>query len=137
MAQHGDDQSHVAAEAEAGTRTTYAADRTVLANERTYAAWIRTGLAALAAGVAFEKFLVDVMPDWSVRAIAVILILVSAGAFAVAAWRYTHLDIKVVHPELKSIPSLVTTTVSILLIGCSLIALLGLWLMNAPGGLPH
>lgn len=45
-------------------KTEYALDRTVLANERTYAAWLRTGIAALAAGLAIEKFMVQVLPEW-------------------------------------------------------------------------
>lgn len=106
----------------------YAVDRTVLANERTYAAWIRTGLAALAAGIAIEKFLVDVMPTWSIRSIAIILILFSAIAFCLAAWRYTHLGIKLSRTEVKAVPSIVTTVASLTLTLCSLIAFIGLWL---------
>lgn len=117
-----------------GLRTSYAADRTILANERTYAAWIRTGLAALVAGVAFEKFLVNVMPGWGIRSIALILIAVSAVAFAVAAWRYTHLGLKRAHPDVKAIPAFLTTVTSVLLVICSLIAFIGLWIMDASGG---
>lgn len=105
----------------------YAIDRTVLANERTYAAWIRTGLAALAAGIAIEKFLIDVMPVWSIRSIAVILILFSAAAFLLAAWRYTHLGIKLQVADVKAVPPFVTTGTSLILSLCSLIALIGLW----------
>ena len=108
-------------------RDAYAIDRTVLANERTYAAWIRTGLAALAAGVAAEGFAVGVMPDWTIRAIAVILILFAATAFALAAWRYTHLGVALAEVEVRAIPEAVTTTVSAFLVACALLALVGLW----------
>ena len=111
----------------AGARTGYALDRTVLANERTYAAWIRTGLTALAAGVAIEKFMVGVIPAWGVRSIAVILILTSAVAFFVAAWRYTHLGVRLGSADVKAVPSYLTTAASLLLIACAVIALVGLW----------
>jgi len=113
-------------------RTGYALDRTVLANERTYAAWIRTGLTALAAGVAIEKFMVDAMPGWTIRSIAFILIVYSVIAFIIAAWRYSHLGLKLVHVDVKLIPSIVTTGASVLLVVCSLLALAGLWLLD-PG----
>jgi len=116
-------------------RTGYALDRTVLANERTYAAWIRTGLTALAAGVAIEKFMVDTMPGWTIRSIAIILILYSMIAFTVAAWRYSHLGLRLVHVDVKSIPSIVTTSASALLVVCSLLALAGLWLLDPGRGL--
>lgn len=104
-----------------------AEDRTVLANERTYTAWIRTGLAALATGVAFEKFLVGTMPDWTVRTIAVILIVFSISAFFLAIWHYTHLGLKLQHAEIKKLPikSLIALTVS--LCTASVLALVGLF----------
>lgn len=107
----------------------YAMDRTVLANERTYAAWVRTGLTALAAGVAIEKFMVDVIPGWGIRSIAVILICFSALSFSLAAWRYTHLGIKLADADVKAVPAAVTTGASLVLVVCALIALAGLWLV--------
>jgi len=111
-------------------RTEYALDRTVLANERTYTAWIRTGLAALAAGVAIERFLIDVFPAWSIRTTATLLIVFSAVAFALSAWRYTHLGVKIAKADVKAVPTAVTTAVSLLLILCSLLALAGLWFID-------
>jgi len=116
------------------SRTGYALDRTVLANERTYAAWVRTGIAALAAGVAIEKFMVDAMPGWTIRSIAVLLIVYSMVAFGVAAWRYSHLGLKLSHIDVRANPSLVTTGGSIVLVVCSLLALAGLWLLDHGGG---
>ena len=112
----------------------YALDRTVLANERTYAAWIRTGLTALAAGVATERFLVDTMPAWTIRIIAFLLIMYSVAAFIIGAWRYNHLGLKLVHVDVKSIPSIVTTGTSVVLVFCSLLALAGLWLLDSGWG---
>jgi putative membrane protein len=105
-----------------------ALDRTVLANERTYTAWIRTGLTALAAGVAIVKFMADVIPPWGTLTIAVILIVFSGVAFFVAAWRYTHLGIKLGRVDVKRVPLTVTMGTSLILIACALIALVGIWM---------
>jgi putative membrane protein len=115
-------------------RTGYALDRTVLANERTYAAWIRTGLTALAAGIAVEKFMADVIPAWGIRAIAMILIAVAAVAFYLAGWRYTHLGVRLGAADVKAVPTAVTTVVSAILILCALLALAGLWIAHPHPG---
>jgi putative membrane protein len=115
------------------TRHDYSLDRTVLANERTYTAWIRTGLASLAAGIAVEKLLYNVMAAWSLRSIAFILILFSAVAFFLAAWRYTHLGIAKERSDIRTVPVIVTSGTSIVLILCSLIAIVDLWLTKLPG----
>jgi len=83
--------------------------------------------------VAIEKFMAGVIPPWGVRTIAVILIGVSALAFFVAAWRHTHLGIKLVGLDVKRVPLVVTIGTSLILIACALIALAGLW-MVAPAG---
>jgi putative membrane protein len=106
----------------------YADHRTVLANERTYAAWVRTGLTALAAGIAFERFIPGTIPGWSVRVIAIILIVFSAACFWLALWRYRHLGIR--FPRMKaviiSLP-LIAMLTSLLII-VSLLALAGRWM---------
>src|SRR5919202_3174713 len=61
-------------------RNQLAADRTIFAAERTYAAWVRTGLAALASGVGAQKLLQDIIPDWSIRVVASILVLLAPSA---------------------------------------------------------
>jgi putative membrane protein len=111
-------------------KTGYALDRTVLANERTYAAWLRTGIAALAAGVAIEKFMVQVLPEWGIRSIAIILIVFSGLAFGLAGWRYTHLGVKLDNIDVKMVPSIVTTLLSIFLVVCSIIALISVWFLE-------
>lgn len=110
------------------SRTQLAEDRTVLANERTYSAWVRTGLSALAGGVAFEKFLTGVMPDWIIRTISLILILFSLCAFVLAIWHYTHLGVKLQRADIRRLPikSLILLTTA--LCAASLLALLGLYL---------
>ncbi|VAX12763.1 hypothetical protein MNBD_GAMMA24-1753 [hydrothermal vent metagenome] len=104
-----------------------ALDRTVLANERTYAAWIRTGLAALATGLGIAKFMSGSMPYWSIHIIASILIIFSAVAFFLAAWRYQHLHVGMAHLDVKMISMTMVKLSSFVLIVCSFIALIGLW----------
>lgn len=117
---------------ESDARTRLAEDRTVLANERTYTAWVRTGLAALAAGVGFEKFLRGAMPDAIVRTIAVILIVFSCCAFFLAIWHYTHLGLKLKVAEIRTPPikSLIVLTAALCL--ASILALIGIVLTAGP-----
>jgi len=112
-------------------RTNLALDRTVLANERTYAAWIRTGLAALATGLGIAKFMTDLMPQWVIQVVSSLLIVFSAVAFQVAAWRYSHLHIKVAKLEVDAIPLLLVRGLSVLFVVCSIISLVYLWFMTA------
>jgi len=107
--------------------TKLALDRTLLANERTYTAWIRTGLAALATGLAIAKFLAEVMPVWSIRLIAAVLIGFSAVAFVLAAWRYQHLHIKVSHLEVDVVPLFVVRILSFVLVCSSIVAFVYAW----------
>jgi putative membrane protein len=115
-------------------RTEYAEDRTVLANERTYTSWIRTGLAALAAGVAIEKFMAGVIPAWNIRIIAVILIVFSAVAFVSGAWRHGHLGIKLRRAGVRAIPTWFLAGASALLVIASVLALVGIWIVVPPTG---
>jgi putative membrane protein len=108
-------------------QTNLALDRTVLANERTYAAWIRTGLAALATGLATVKFMADLLPVWSIRIIATVLIGFSVAAFLLAAWRYRHLHLKVSRLEVDIIPFALVRSLSLVLACCSIIALVFAW----------
>ncbi len=107
----------------------YAEHRTLLANERTYAAWVRTGLTALAAGIAFERFIPGTLPGWSVRLIAVILIAFSAACFGLALWRYRHLGIRFPRLRAVTIAPRLLAALTLLLIVASLLALVGLWLV--------
>ena len=107
--------------------TSLALDRTVLANERTYTAWIRTGLAALVTGLGIARFMMDTMPPWSIRFITVFLVLFSAAAFLIAAWRYESLRFGISHLDVKTLSPVLVKTISIVLAGCSLFSLIGIW----------
>lgn len=112
---------------EDAVRTRLAEDRTVLANERTYTSWVRTGLAALASGLALEKFFAGALPEWILRSIAVILVLFSLCAFVLAIWHYTHLGLKLQEADIRQLPlrSLAVLTAALCL--ASLLALAGLY----------
>lgn len=109
------------------TRNRLAIDRTVLAGERTYTAWIRTGLAALAAGVAFERFLSGAMPEWIIRIIAVILILFSLCAFVLAIWHYTHLGLRLEEADIRKLPVRGLVVLTAALCVAAVLALVGLY----------
>ena len=109
------------------SKTNLALDRTVLANERTYTAWVRTGLAALATGLGIAKFMGELMPDWSILVVASLLIFFSGIAFLLAAWRYSHLHIKVAKLEVDIVPLAVVIALSILFLICSVISLIFVW----------
>ncbi len=113
-------------EAPSPDRNTLAMDRTVLANERTYQAWLRTGLAALASGLGAVKFLKDVLPPDVLLAIAMLLILLGIASFLQAAWRYSHIHVRMAHLDIDAMPKWLATGISLLLVGCSLLALVGL-----------
>jgi putative membrane protein len=102
-----------------------ALDRTVLANERTFQAWIRTGLAALVSGLGVAKFLQDTMPLAVLLIVVSILILFSALAFLLSAWRYSHLHLRIEHLDIEATPVWLAKAISIILAGCSVIALVG------------
>ncbi len=107
-------------------RNSLALDRTVLANERTYQAWLRTGLTALVSGLGVAKFLKDVVPLWILLTISTVLILFAAVAFLQAAWRYSHTHLRMAHLNIEVMPIWVAKVVSVLLAGCSILALAGL-----------
>jgi len=107
---------------------TLALDRTVLANERTYQAWLRTGLASLVSGLGVAKYLTDLMPSWILMTIASLLILFGAMAFMQAAWRYSHIHVRMAHLDIDAMPMWIATAVSILLVACSILALSSLLL---------
>jgi len=105
-----------------------ALDRTVLANERTYQAWIRTGLALFVAGLGIIKFLQNELPLWLLMPIAILLILFSAVAFLLAAWRYRHLHVRVANLDVETIPLWIVMTISTLLAASAVLALVGLFI---------
>ncbi len=108
-------------------RNTLAMDRTVLANERTYQAWLRTGLAALASGLGAVKFLKDVLPLGVLLTIAALLILLGVAAFLQAAWRYSHIHVRMAHLDIDAMPKWLAKGISLLLAACSILALIGLF----------
>ena len=111
-------------------RNSLALDRTVLANERTYQAWIRTGLAALISGLGIDRFMNDIEPVWPLMLVTIILLLFSAAAFLISAWRYKHLHVQMAHLEVDLMPVWMVKILSIFLTGCSLLALIDMFLTS-------
>lgn len=107
-----------------------ARDRTALANERTYAAWVRTGLALLATALGIAKFMDASVPDWAVRSLAGILIMLAAGAFALAAWRYMGLCLKLKSLDIPLVPHHVMMALSGFLVACAALAFFAVWMMT-------
>ncbi len=97
-----------------------AEDRTVLANERTYAAWARTGLTALAAWVAVEKLMVDIVPEWSLRAIALSLLAFATACFSIGFWRYRRTSARLRSGFISTFPTALLGLLTALLLIASL-----------------
>ncbi|HHL21885.1 MAG TPA: DUF202 domain-containing protein [Aliiroseovarius sp.] len=106
--------------------TALAIDRTILANERTFQAWIRTGLSALATGFGVARFLNETMPLWMYLGISSGLVLLSAGAFWLAGWRYGHLHGRLKAPDLDMTPLWAVRTASTVLMAVALLGLIGI-----------
>jgi putative membrane protein len=107
----------------------YALDRTALANERTYLAWTRTGLASLAGGLATEKYLEGVLPIYGLRFIATSLIIFSMLSFTISAWRYHTLHVDLDKSDVVMLPKSIVLGLSLFFSTCSLLALIGLWVV--------
>jgi uncharacterized membrane protein YidH (DUF202 family) len=88
---------------------------------------VRTGLAALAAGVAFEHLLTGAMPGWILRSIAVILIAFSFCAFVLAIWHYTHLGLRLQKAEIRRLPIKSLAVLTAALCAASILALVGIY----------
>jgi len=106
-----------------------ALDRTVLANERTFQAWIRTGLSALAAGLGIANFLQGTIPQLILLTLATVMILLGILAFLQSSWRYTHLHIRMATLDVEATPTWMVKAISFSLVGCSLLALVSVFLM--------
>ena len=104
----------------------FALDQIILANERTYQAWLRTGLASAAAGLGIFSLLKAAFPLWILLVIATVLLLISAVFFWLAAWRYGHIHLRTRHLDIDALPLVIAKTISLLLAGCSVLALGGL-----------
>jgi putative membrane protein len=122
-----DNYDHITKHQESLERTS------VLANERTYAAWVRTGLTALASGLGIEEFLGDgsVVPAGITRAISLILLASSGLCFFLAAWRYQHVGVRMVSTHVSGAPISLMIFLSTVLITVSLLALVGIGIINS------
>jgi len=100
----------------------------VLANERTYAAWTRTGLTALVTGLGVAKFLHGVLPERFIPIIAMVLFFCSASFFILAAWRYTHVGVRMKTTKVAGASTIILIILASLLGLVSIAAAVGIWL---------
>ena len=100
----------------------------VLANERTFAAWTRTGLTALVTGLGVAKFLHGVLPERFIPIIAMILFFCSASFFTLAAWRYSHVGIRMKTTRVAGASTFMLIILAALLGVVSVAAALGIWI---------
>ena len=100
-----------------------AVDRTVLASERTFLAWLRTGLAIFAGGLGVMKFARDILPPWIPLIVASVLVLTAAAIFLIAAWRYTHMRLRLAHLDIDALPAWQAWALGLFLTLCALVSL--------------
>jgi putative membrane protein len=75
-----------------------------MAGERTYFAWLRTGLAFAAAGFATARLLSSTEPQWLVRAIGVVLIVMGGAIFALGFRTYYEVAQELKEEDVSSTP---------------------------------
>ncbi|MGI9482751.1 MAG: hypothetical protein ACR2OR_10395, partial [Hyphomicrobiales bacterium] len=73
--------------------------------------------------------MIDVLPFWGIRMISVVLVVFSAVAFLLSAWRHAHLKVGEGTEDVPRIPANAVALVSVMLALCSALAFLGLWLV--------
>src|SRR6185436_12071549 len=104
--------------------------------EITYAAWVRTGLFALASGIGARALLTGLMPEWLIQADASLLIAFSVFCFGAAIWRHLNPGPAPPLPYVGRIPGPVLIAINGFLALVSIAALIGIWLLPAPGAAP-
>lgn len=94
----------------------------ILANERTFAAWIRTGLAFLAAGYAFWRF-IGIDYGSLGTFLACLLIFFSAVCFIASSLHFLHVEMKVAAKESTGLPHYLLFGFSFVMVCLSLVAM--------------
>jgi hypothetical protein len=84
---------------------------------------------ALAAGIAFERFIPGTILGWSVQAIPVMLIVFGASCFWLGLRRHRRLGIRLPHLKAVTIAPRLIAALRLLLIAASLLALVGIWMV--------
>jgi uncharacterized membrane protein YidH (DUF202 family) len=90
---------------------------------------MRTGLAALAIGLAAERFMGEVLPPWIVRGLAVVLLGFSALSFFAGSRRLMHLEHRIARQDAPRLSPMLLGFVNGILIVAALAAMVGLWLV--------
>jgi putative membrane protein len=94
-----------------------------MAGERTFAAWIRTGLALVAAGLASARLLSSLQPQWLVRTMGTIFVLMGGSIFVIAFRTYHEIVQDLKEEEVQATSVWFVGLLMILLIVASILAL--------------
>ena len=95
-----------------------------MAKERTVAAWMRTGLAMAATGLGFGQLLRQMEPAWAVKAMAGTMVLAAMATFVLGYWRHHKIPRQLEYSGLRRTPLWTLASITIALIGASLLGLL-------------
>lgn len=77
-----------------------------------------------------EKFLDGVLPPWNIRLVAMILILLSAFAFAAGSWRHGCWNAHLARSDTARLPGWLVRVVGALLVLASVLAVAGIWIVS-------
>jgi len=104
-------------------RTELALVRTRLAKERTFNAWLRTGLALMGAGVAIAKLMSDFQPQWILRLLAVLFVVIGGLIIGLGLRTYFRVIQRIEKVRVGGHPFWYILTLAILLILAAIIGL--------------
>jgi len=104
-------------------RTELAVVRTRLAKERTFNAWLRTGLALMGAGVAIAKLMSDFQPQWILRLLAVLFVVIGGLIIGLGLRTYFRVIQRVEKVRVGGHPFWYILTLAVLLILAAVIGL--------------
>jgi len=105
-------------------RTEWADERTRMAGERTFAAWIRTGLALVAGGLASARLLSSVEPQWLVRAMGAIFVLMGGSIFVLGFRTYWEVAKDLTEEEIETTSAWFLGVLTLMLIVVAVLALI-------------
>jgi len=105
-------------------RTELAVIRTRLAKERTFNAWLRTGLALMGAGVAIAKLMSGFQPQWVLRSLAVLFVVIGGLIIGLGLRTYFRVIQRVEKVRVGGHPFWYILTLALLLVLAAIIGLI-------------
>ena len=104
-------------------RTELAVIRTRLAKERTFNAWLRTGLALMGAGVAIAKLMSGFQPQWILRTLAVLFVIIGGLIIGLGLRTYFRVIQRVEKIRVGGHPFWYILTLALLLVLAAIVGL--------------